>query len=102
MEAVRKVGKAGVVVQTRSKEDHLKETPLVALRNVDSDPDLAEILPLLHEQNLLDDAKWTLAKMKESYRVALKKGREGSRTNLVLGCAPQLRTACVYTWGGTS
>lgn len=110
IQAVRKVGKAGVVVQTRTKEDAQrlrqaapislrvaeanKRNPLVALRNVEGDPELADVLPAIQEQNFAGDAKWTTEAIASNCRLAFKKGRRGgSRTTLVLACTPELRKA---------
>lgn len=68
----------------------------MALRHIEGDPDLKDVLPTLHEQNFSGDSKWTLEKIRSDCRLAFKKGkRGGTRTTLIIGCSPDLRTALV-------
>lgn len=106
VEKVKKVGNAGVVVQTTNKEsaDKLrnatpptlrveeprKKAPQVSLKNLDGDPDPKEILDALYEQNL-KGSEWSLEKITNSCKIIKKRGFRG--TNAVLECSAKLRQA---------
>lgn len=109
---VTAVANGGVAVQTRSVEAarKLKEAapatlkvtdpkgrkPLVAIRNLRSDPVAADLLEDLHRINLAEDPSWPKEKMLENCRVAFKKGRkETGRTTVVLECSKGLRDKLV-------
>lgn len=109
IDKVRKVGNAGVVVQTTSQEAALKlktavprslriteprqRLPLVALRGFDEDPKEEDVLQGLYEQNIEgSEHGWSLESLKKEARVAFKKTwRGGHRTTVVLQCSPRLR-----------
>lgn len=106
---VRKVGNAGIVVTTSTREDAEKlkvaapktlraadltrRQPLVALRNIDAETKEEDIVHAIEEQAArrgLED--WTSTKITQELRVAFKKGRLNSRTaTYVLQCSPNLR-----------
>ncbi|GBP63892.1 Uncharacterized 50 kDa protein in type I retrotransposable element R1DM [Eumeta japonica] len=110
---VRKVGRAGVVVQTTSAESANKirkavpltlrvteprsRKPRVALRNMLGDPSNEDILTGLYEQNLrVRDPTWTLERLKQACRIAFKKSRRDHPiTMVVLECSPELRDLLV-------
>ncbi|GBP47279.1 hypothetical protein EVAR_38043_1 [Eumeta japonica] len=110
---VRKVGRAGVVVQTTSDEaaDKIRKAvpptlrvteprsrrPLVALRNLSGDPSGEAVISGLYEQNLRTrHPEWTIERIKKSCRVAFKKSRrERATTTVVLECEPELRDVLV-------
>ncbi|GBP65870.1 hypothetical protein EVAR_85138_1 [Eumeta japonica] len=110
---VRKVGRAGVVVETTSVEaaEKLKKAVpptlrvmeprsrklLVALRNLSGDPSGEVVITALYEQNMrTKHPDWSLDKLRKSCRVAFKKSRrEGSTTTVVLECEPELREVLV-------
>ncbi|GBP23611.1 Retrovirus-related Pol polyprotein from type-1 retrotransposable element R1 [Eumeta japonica] len=110
---VRKVGRAGVIVETTSVEaaEKLKKAvpptlkvteprsrkPLVALRNLLGDPSGEAVITALYEQNMrIKYPDWSLDRLKKSCRVAFKKSRrEGSTTTVVLECEPELREVLV-------
>lgn len=109
---VRRVGNAGIVVQTTTAEAAEKikraipptltcrETnqrrPLVALRNCDGDPTSEELMLAIHDQNFRDSATWTLDAIKKACKVAFKKSRPGDkRTTVVLDCSPEIRNELI-------
>lgn len=68
----------------------------MALRNLEGDPKVKDVLSTIHEQNLKGDKVWTLVKLKKEARLTFKKSRKGgNRTKLVLSCSPALRIAVV-------
>ncbi|CAG4957519.1 unnamed protein product [Parnassius apollo] len=106
--SVRKVGNSGIVVQTATVEaaqklkaavppslkvsDPKSRRPLVAARNLRSDPPATDFLEDLYRINLSDDPDWPKDKFNESCRVAFKKGRRnGPRTTVVMECTSALR-----------
>ncbi|GBP65860.1 Uncharacterized 50 kDa protein in type I retrotransposable element R1DM [Eumeta japonica] len=110
---VRKVGRAGVVVQTTSVKaaDKIKKAvpptlrvteprsrrPLVALRNLSGDPSGEAVMTGLFEQNLrIKHPEWPLERLVKNCRVAFKKSRhERATTTVVLECEPELRDILV-------
>ncbi|GBP96303.1 Uncharacterized 50 kDa protein in type I retrotransposable element R1DM [Eumeta japonica] len=110
---VRKVGRAGVVVQTTSDEaaDKIRKAvpptlrvteprsrrPLVALRNLSGDPSGEAVISGLYEQNLRTrHPEWTIERIQKNCRVAFKKSRrERATTTVVLECEPELRDVLV-------
>ncbi|GBP63884.1 Uncharacterized 50 kDa protein in type I retrotransposable element R1DM [Eumeta japonica] len=110
---VRKVGRAGVVVQTTSGDaaEKIKKAvpptlrvteprsrrPLVALRNLSGDPSGEAIMTSLFEQNLrIKHPEWPLERLTKNCRVAFKKSRrERATTTVVLECEPELRDVLV-------
>lgn len=111
IQAVRRVGNAGIVVQTASTEaaKRLKDAapstlksidprvrrPLVAVGSLSSDPTFEELINDLHRVNLAEDPAWPLSKLKEDSKLAFKKGRKGGRTTVVLECTKELRDKLV-------
>lgn len=104
----RKVGNAGVVVQTATAEaaKRLKEAappslkvmdpkarrPLVAIHNLRADPKMEEFFEDLHRVNLADDPEWPMAALKDQCRLAFKKGRRATGcTSIILECTKGLR-----------
>lgn len=113
---LRKVGNAGVVIRTGTKEaaealkqagPKLKEAglrvverkaqfPLVALKNLeDKDVSFDDLMDSLHEQNFGGDQDWSLEKLKGSCKLAFKKTARYNSTTYVLECKPALRQALV-------
>ncbi|GBP39492.1 hypothetical protein EVAR_32424_1 [Eumeta japonica] len=110
---VRKVGRAGVVVQTtlakaaekikKAAPPTLRVTeprsrrPLVALRNLSGDPSGETVMTSLFEQNLrVKHPEWPLERLIKNCRVAFKKSRrERATTTVVLECEPDLRDVLV-------
>lgn len=107
IEKVRKVGNAGVVVQTTSTAaaeklraavpptlrvaDQKRRLPLVALNNVEGDPSFEEVVECLHRQNLAD-SEWTLPLLQEQMKGVFKKGRrQQNTTTVVFSAASRLR-----------
>ncbi|KAL0809256.1 hypothetical protein ABMA28_011475 [Loxostege sticticalis] len=100
VDGLRKVGNAGVVVQTTSQEsarrfreaipptlrvtEPKQRHPLVALGTISGDPDAKEIIATLHEQNLQEDSCWPLERLQKEAKVAFKKSRRGSGTTTML------------------
>ncbi|CAK1602621.1 unnamed protein product [Parnassius mnemosyne] len=110
--SVRKVGNSGIVVQTATIEaaqklkaavppslkvsDPKSRRPLVAVRNLRSDPPATEFIEDLYRINLSDDPDWPRDKFGESCRVAFKKGRKDvPRTTVVMECTSALRDKLV-------
>lgn len=99
IDKVRKVGNAGVVVQTTSAAaadklraaapptlrvaDQKRRLPLVALNNVEGDPSFEEVVECLHRQNLAG-SDWTLAKLQEEMKGMFKKGRRQQNITTVV------------------
>lgn len=100
VEGVRRVGNAGVVVQTASSAaaqklkaaapptlrsaDPKSRRPLVALRNLSGNPKAEDVLEDLHRVNLADDPAWPIDKVRKEAGFAFKKGRRGGRTTTVV------------------
>ncbi|XP_047040083.1 uncharacterized protein LOC124644637 [Helicoverpa zea] len=112
VQAVRRVGNAGVVVETTSKEaatklkqaapatlrtaDPKARRPLVALRNLSGNPEVEAVLEDLHRVNLAEDSKWPRERFLKEAKFAFKKGRQGGRTTtVVLECSPLMRDKLV-------
>lgn len=108
IQAVRKVGNAGVVIQTTNKDSavRLKEAlppslratepqqraPQVAFLNMEGDPNPDETIVALHEQNFADDPDWPLAKIQKNMKLIFKRWRSGhSCSTCVFECSPALR-----------
>ncbi|CAH2208245.1 jg10165, partial [Pararge aegeria aegeria] len=107
IEKVRKIGNAGVVVQTTSPSaaDRLrnaapatlrvsepkKVAPKVCLRGIDGNPESEEVLLALHDQNLRG-SDWSLEKLRAQTKIFKKNGRFGT-TTVVLECPSDLREA---------
>lgn len=112
VQGIRRVGNAGVVVQTASAEaarklkeaapptlkvtDPKSRRPLVAIRNLRKDHDGEKVMQDLHAINLAEFPEWNMKKLRESCKVAFKKGRRGGRTTVVLECTPQLRDTLIH------
>ncbi|XP_045781560.1 uncharacterized protein LOC123878428 [Maniola jurtina] len=107
VDRVRKVGNAGVVVQTTSKEsaerlrsaapatlrvtEPKRRAPLVSLRHVDGEGDMDQIYLALQDQNFTG-SEWTLERLRSQSKLAFKKRGRGT-TTVVLECSPALREA---------
>lgn len=102
------VANGGVAVQTKSAEaarklkeaapptlkatDPKSRKPLVAIRNLRSDPNAADVLEDLYRINLAEDENWPKEKVMSQCSVAFKKGRRDTgRTTVVLECTGPLR-----------
>ncbi|GBP21027.1 Uncharacterized 50 kDa protein in type I retrotransposable element R1DM [Eumeta japonica] len=109
---VRKVGRAGVVVQTTSDEAAEKirkavpptlrvteprsRRPLVALRNLSGDPSGEAVISDFMNKFAHRHPEWTIERIQKSCRVAFKKSRrERATTTVVLECEPELRDVLV-------
>lgn len=114
VENVRKVGNAGIMVQTASvaAAERLKKAvpaslrvvepkrrqPLVALHNVDGDPSFEALVDEVWELNFREDPLWPLPSVKEAMKGAFKRSRKGSpykETTCVFECTPGMREALV-------
>ncbi|KAJ8706451.1 hypothetical protein PYW07_012529 [Mythimna separata] len=100
VEGVRRVGNAGVVVQTASQTaaqklkaaapptlrsaDPRSRRPLVALRNLSGNPKAEEVLEDPHRVNLAEDPAWPIDRVRKEAGFAFKKGRRGGRTTTVV------------------
>lgn len=110
--AVRRVGNAGVLLQTTCAEsaerlrgavpatlrvaEPRKKRPLVALPDLDRDYTHEELCDLLKTQNFAGDTTWTLQRIKEDLRVAfMRSRRQTSRRTVVVEVSHQLRDAIV-------
>uniref|UniRef100_A0A2H1VP52 SFRICE_041618 n=1 Tax=Spodoptera frugiperda TaxID=7108 RepID=A0A2H1VP52_SPOFR len=107
---LRKVGNAGVVVQTTSAAaaerlrkavpDTLRATepaarqPLIALTGIDKGATLEDVIADIKEQNLREE-EWTKEKIGGALRVVFKRDRHHGRTKWVCSCTPELRKALV-------
>ena len=108
VQGVRKVGNAGEVVQTASAEaarqlkaaapstlrvmDPKMRRPLVAIRNLRTDPKEEQLIEDLHKVNLAEHPDWPKAKLLDQF----KKGRrDAGRTTVVLECTSALRNKLV-------
>lgn len=105
---VRKVGNAGVLVQTTSQAaaSRLKEAmpptlrvaepkrkqPLICLNRLEGNPTYEEVLTALHEQNLKDHQKWPLDRVLREAKGLFKKTRsQGAAIAAVFSCTTELR-----------
>lgn len=114
VEGVRKVGNAGVMVQTASvaAAERLKKAvpaslrvvepkrkqPLVALHNVDGDPSFEALVDELWELNLRENPLWPLPKVREEMKGAFKRSRKGGlykETTCIFECTPGMREALI-------
>lgn len=114
IERVRKLGNAGVLVQTTSVEsaERLKKAvpaslrvvepkrrlPLVALQNVDGDPSFEHVVEELWELNFDKDPEWPLATVQAAMKGVFKRSRKGSpyqETTVVFECSSRMREALV-------
>ncbi|GBP97339.1 hypothetical protein EVAR_103852_1 [Eumeta japonica] len=112
---VRKVGRAGVVVQTTSAEsaDKIRKAvpptlrvteprsrkPLVALRNMLGDPSNEDIFTGLYEQNLrVRDPTWTLERLKKACRIAFRSRRDRPITTWWYWSAARNCEICWCQW----
>lgn len=100
VQGVRRVGNAGVVVQTATTQaaQRLREAappslrtadpktrrPLVAIRNLSGNPAPEEVLVDLHRVNLEEDEAWPLERVRREARFAFKKGRRGGNSTTVV------------------
>ncbi|KAL0858747.1 hypothetical protein ABMA27_011220 [Loxostege sticticalis] len=113
VDGLRKVGNAGVVIQTTSQEsarrfreaipptlrvtEPKQRTLLVAVGTISGDPDPKEMLATLHEQNLREDSCWPLERLQKEAKVAFKKSRRGSgTTTVVLECLMLIDKGRIY------
>ena len=107
---VRKVGNAGVIVQTttdeaarrlraaipaslRVAEPKLRQ-PLVCMNRLDGDPSFEEVLEALHDQNFRDDPDWPVERIRREAKGAFKKNRSrgsAKATALIYACSAALR-----------
>lgn len=109
---VRKVGNAGVLVQTTSDEaatrlraavpgtlrvtEPKKKLPLVCFNRLDGDPSFDEVLTALHDQNFREDPAWPLERIKKEATGAFKKNRSrgtATATAAIFACSAGLREA---------
>ena len=104
---IRKVGNAGVVVQTTSvaAAERLRKAvpdtlrtaepaarqPLIALTGIDKSTTTEELVSDLKTQNLHQDEKWTQERIAASLRVLFKRDRHNGRTKWVCQCSNDLR-----------
>lgn len=105
-----KIGNGGVVVRTTGVEavaalkgalppgfrttEPSARKPLVALRNMDGDPDAEKIIEAIFEQNLKRAGGWTMEDVKGNIKLAFKKWNRGRIcTTMVFECSPRLRDA---------
>lgn len=109
VERVRKVGNAGVVVQTTTREaaEKLKNAvpptlrvetprskpPQVSLRNVDADLSDEDIIEALVDQNF-KGTTWTKDRLTKEAKLYKKRGLRGA-TTVIMECSPKLRQALV-------
>jgi hypothetical protein len=94
VDRVRRVGNAGIIVQTRTQEDLKKlkaalpqslkaselkgRSPLVVIRDLEGkEPSLPNTLRAVAEQNFGGDPVWTAEKMAKECRLAFRKSRHG-------------------------
>nr|XP_037877415.1 uncharacterized protein LOC101741146 [Bombyx mori] len=111
IQSVRKVGNAGVVVQTTSPAAAVKlrnaappslrvteprrRQPLVAVNGVEGDPSFEEVIECLASQNL-DPEEWPLTRVRAELTGAFKKGRrQSNNTTVVFNASPRIRDALV-------
>lgn len=111
---LRRVGNAGVVVQTTTADaaDKIKgalpptvrvtepqaRKPLVAIVNVEGDMEGRELLNAVYAQNIGKATDITEGQFKQDCRVAFRKTRQGSsRSTHVLECTPAIRDALIAT-----
>ncbi|KAJ8706445.1 hypothetical protein PYW07_012523 [Mythimna separata] len=111
---LRKVGNAGVLVQTTDQEsasrlraavpktlrvtEPKRRQPLVCLSRLDGDPTFDEIITAMHEQNFRDDPAWPLARIQKEATGAFKKNRSrgaAKATAAILTCTAELREALI-------
>ncbi|CAH0404363.1 unnamed protein product [Chilo suppressalis] len=106
IQSVRMVGKSGVVVRTANLEaaqqlkaaappslkaaDPKTRLPRIALRFLRSDISEEDFLVDLQKVNLSDDPEWSLDKVKQSCKVALKK-EVGTKFLYILECTMPMR-----------
>lgn len=107
---VRKVGNAGVVVQTTSEAaaSRLKDAmppslrvaepkrrqPLVCFHRLDGNPMFGEVLKALHDQYFREDDTWPLDRIQSEAKGAFKKNRaHGAATAVIFACSTALREA---------
>ena len=107
---VRKVGNAGVVVQTTNEAaaSRLKDAmppslrvaepkrrqPLICFHRLDGNPKFEEVLIALHDQNFREDDAWPLDRIRSEAKGAFKKNRaHGAATAVIFACSPALREA---------
>ena len=105
---VRKVGNAGVVVQTTNEAaaSRLREAmppslrvaeprrrqPLVCFNRLDGNPSFDEVLVALHDQNYREDSAWPLSRIQSEAKGAFKKNRaRGAATAVIFACSAALR-----------
>ncbi|CAH2065219.1 unnamed protein product, partial [Iphiclides podalirius] len=107
VERLRKVGNAGVIVQTTTAEgaEKLKcaapstlrvevpksRSPQVCLRNLDGDLESTDILAALYEKNF-KGSSWTVARIQAECKVFRRRGFRGT-TTAVLECSATFRQA---------
>lgn len=112
VQSVKKIGNSGIAVKTATAEaaKRLKEAapktlkvsdpkarlPLVAIRNLRSDPTAEQVLTDMQSVSLCDDPEWSAEKLRGACKVAFKKNvRGGQRTTVVLECTAALRDKLV-------
>lgn len=114
IEKVRRIGNAGVVVHTASVEsaERLKKAvpvslrvveprrrlPLVAIRDVEGNPDFEALVEQIHKHTFVDDPEWTLEALQKNMKGLFKRGRRNSQfkeTTVVFECSPRLREVLI-------
>ncbi|GBP95674.1 Retrovirus-related Pol polyprotein from type-1 retrotransposable element R1 [Eumeta japonica] len=111
---MRKIGNAGVIVQTSSLDsankirdcteikkaglkisDPRQRKPLVKFSDLDDDIGMDKFLECLSMQNSLKE-EWTLDALKESAKLAFKKQKRGAQgVSNIVECSPGLRTTLI-------
>lgn len=109
---VRRVGNAGVIIQTTSSDaaskikealpptvrvtEPLQRRPLVAIVNVEGEYSGDQLTAAIHAQNLAAADQHGLEAFRKECRLAFKKRRlGGARTTYVLECSPAVRDTLV-------
>ncbi|XP_052740110.1 uncharacterized 50 kDa protein in type I retrotransposable element R1DM isoform X1 [Bicyclus anynana] len=108
---VRKVGNAGVVVQTTSPlaADRLRNavpptlrvteptrrSPRICLRDLDGDPAENDVLAAIYDQNLRASSEWSHERVAKEGKVYKRRGRRAGSTTVIIECSPALRDALV-------
>lgn len=112
IDRLRKVGNAGVVVQTTSVAaagrlreavpatmrvtESKKRQPMVCLSAVEGDPGYEAVIEALYEQNFKENAQWPLERVKKEMKGAFKKRRQGGAACAVIfECSAALRETLV-------
>ncbi|KAJ8712621.1 hypothetical protein PYW07_005463 [Mythimna separata] len=108
---VRRVGNAGVVVQTTSAAaaDTLRRAvpptlrtveptercPLIALTGIDKEATMEAVIRDLKEQNLHESDEWTTERLGRELRLVFRRGRHGNRSKWVCQASTDLRRTLI-------